>query len=271
MKSIKYILLMTFLIGACKNNVELSYEQPDAKVLFLHHSTGMNVYMGKREFLSHISKRFEHYSVPAMLQEYNEKHSVKYSIKEQTFPAGDPYPWNNYPYDYYNIWVKNAGDKAYMDEPTLEMLTPEYDVIVFKHCFPVSNILENDSVPDINSEKKTIANYKLQYEALKQKLHEFPETKFIVWTGASLTKEATTEENALRASEFFNWVVNVWGVEDDNIYVWDLRKLQTDDNGLYLSDSKAKNAWDSHLNSDFSELVAREFVNKIISVIEIKK
>jgi hypothetical protein len=74
-------------------------------------------------------------------------------------------------------------------------------------------------------------------------------------------------ENAKRAQNFAKWVTNIWGAEEDNIYIWDFRKLQTD-GGLYLPVEKAKNEWDSHLNPDFGEVAAKDFTNKIISVIE---
>jgi hypothetical protein len=267
MKNILYLTLVLFIAASCKSNKELNYDNPDAKVLFLHHSTGMNVYKGKKELLSRISSRFEHYTVPALIAEYNEQNGTKYAITEKAFPAGDPYPWNNYPYDYYNIWVKNAGSEPFMEEPTLEILTPEYDVIIFKHCFPVSNILEDDTIADINSDKKTMANYKLQYNAIKEKLHEYPETKFIVWTGAALTEQSTTKENALRAESFFNWVVNDWGAEEDNIFIWDFRALQTG-GGLFLANDKAKNPWDSHLDPAFGEVAANELVQRVITVIQ---
>ncbi len=41
------------------------------------------------------------------------------SLEEVAFPKSKPYGWNNYPYDYYNIWVNNAGPKPFMKEPTL--------------------------------------------------------------------------------------------------------------------------------------------------------
>ena len=108
------------------------------------------------------------------------------------FPTtSEGYPWANYPYDYYNIWVKHAGDAPYQGEPTLEMLTKEYDVIVWKHCYPVGNILPDTGTPDVDSAEKRLENYKLQYAELKEKMRSFPDTKFIVWTGAALT-EATT-------------------------------------------------------------------------------
>lgn len=265
MKTIAYSIIFIFLLMGCSQSTEVKVENPDVNIVFLHHSTGMNVYKGKRDFLSGILPRFEKYTVPSLIEEYNTQNGAKIAIREQAFPKGSPYPWSNYPYDYYNIWVKNGGTEPFMEEPTLEMLTTDYDVIVFKHCFPVSNILPNDSVSDINSDKKTIGNYTLQYQALKEKLHSFGNTKFIIWTGAALTKASTTEESALRAREFFDWVVNEWDEPGDNIFVWDFRKLQVGE-GLYLPDEKAKNAWDSHLDPDFGELAAHEFTKYLIEV-----
>ncbi len=125
---------------------------------------------------------------------YNKENNKNYLIKEIAFPKAAPYGWHNYPYDYYNIWVKHAGNEPYMEEPTLEILTRQYQVISFKHCFPVSNIQPDKDSADINSDYKSLANYKLQYAALRDKLHEFPDTKFIVWTGAALAKGAVSEE-----------------------------------------------------------------------------
>ena len=140
-----------------------------AKILFLHHSTGECVWNG---------------GVKEWFTAYNKDNKTEYEIAEQNFPKDDPYGWNNYPYDYWNIWVKHAGSKEFKGEPTLEMLTPKYDVIVFKHCFPVSGIDEDIGKGDVASEDKRVENYKLQYDALKKKLHEFPKTKFIVWKPA---------------------------------------------------------------------------------------
>ena len=92
--------------------------------------------------------------------------------------------------------LRMEGPNPYMEEPTLEILTKEYDVIIFKHCFPGSRILEDTGNPDINSDEKRIENYKLQYNALKQKMHEFPNNKFIVWTPAVNTKNQMTEDEA---------------------------------------------------------------------------
>ena len=63
-----------------------------------------------------------------------------------------------------------------MEQATLEMLTPQYDVIVFKHCFPVSGIEagHRDARRHLAGARR-IENYKLQYAALKTKLRSFPD------------------------------------------------------------------------------------------------
>ncbi len=220
-----------------------------ASVLFLHHSTGECIWNG---------------GVEAWFDAYNKSHKTKYTITEQAFPKDAPYGWNNYPYDYWNIWVKHAGARAYKGEPTLEMLSRKYDVIVFKHCFPVSAIEEDTGHGDVASEDKRIENYKLQYEALKMKMREFPKTRFIVWTGPALVKSETDEDAAGRARAFFDWVRKEWDKPGDNIYLWDFRELETE-GGLYLNDSYAMG--DSHPNEGFSKKVAPHFCRRIVDVI----
>jgi hypothetical protein len=199
--------------------------------------------------------------------QYNETHGTKYYIKEITFPKAQPYGWNNYPFDYYNIWVKNAGDQPFKEEPTLEILTRDYDMIIFKHCFPVSNIHEDDEDPDINSQIKTLENYKLQYEALKEKMHEFPDTKFIVWTGAALTKTDTGDDEAKRAKSFFDWVRNEWDIPGDNIFLWDFYELETEGD-LFLKYEYARKKMDSHPNKKLRTKAAPLFAQRIVDVIE---
>ena len=223
----------------------------DAKIIFLHHSTGEVIWEG---------------GVPEWFNDYNAKKGTDYQISEQSFPKEAPYGWGNYPYDYWNIWVNHAGETPYQQEPTLEMLAEDYDVIAFKHCFPVSDIEEGYEA-DVSSPDKTFSNYKLQYEALKQKMREFPDTKFVVWTGAAQVKNATEPAFAQRAEEFFDWVINDWDETGDNIYIWDFRSLETE-GGMYLQNKYAADPYDSHPNEAFAELVAPLFGQRLVSVIE---
>ncbi len=261
-----YIFIATILFfNSCNSSDrDLIYDNPDLRIIFLHHSTGNLVWDGD---LHNNKVKSSMSQVPRMLKEYNQYKGLKISIEERIFPKGKPYPWKNYPYDYYNIWVKNGGSEPFMEEPTLEMLTKDYNIIIFKHCFPVSGILEDDVQADINSEKKTLANYKLQYNALKEKLHQFPGVKFLVWTGAALVESQTTKEQALRAHELTEWVKSEWDEKDDNIEIFDFRNIETE-GGLYLKPEYATNSSDSHPNSLLCEKAARLFVARIIALIE---
>jgi hypothetical protein len=239
-------------------------------IAFLHHSTGGVIWEGD---LSQVDNGIKadfpgiKAQVPLLFAWYNRERSKNYVVKDIVFPQAEPYGWNNYPYDYYNIWVKNAGDKAFMKEPTLEMLTGKYQVIIFKHCFPSSNILEDNGTADINSDSKTLGNYKLQYLALRDKIHEFPGTRFILFTGAVQVQSLLSEEEAMRAREFHDWVVSEWDQPDDNIFLWDLYQLQTE-GGLFFRNEYAAAADDSHPNREFAGRAAGLLFNRITDVIE---
>jgi len=267
------VFLLIIPLVSCKKKEA----EPDLSIIFLHHSTGSIIWRGEsRSFANKVAGRISDKLVkkmnskgvlPSLFEAYNAENQVNYEIEEMAFPKQKPYGWNNFPYDYYNIWVKNEGETAYMEEPTLEMLSSEYQLIIFKHCFPVSNIEEDQATPDINSKTKTLANYKLQYAAIKEKLHEFPSTKFILFTGAVQVKANNTEEKAKRAKEFFEWVRQEWDEPGDNIYLWDLSSLQTE-GGLYFKDEYALSPENSHPNGEFAGMAVELLFNRIIDVAE---
>lgn len=266
-------ILIILPFSSCKKKQDIS----DMNIIYLHHSTGGLIWQGGQ--LSLFTRAFRKLSpdlanlisreskIPGLMTRYNKENNKNYRIKEMVFPKASPYGWHNYPYDYYKIWVKNAGPEPYMEEPTLEMLTKQYQVVIFKHCFPVSNIQPDKEVADIDSDYKSLANYKLQYNSLRDKLYEFPETKFIIFTGAAQVKSSISEDEARRAKEFFNWVINEWDRPDDNIYLWDLYALETE-GGLYLKDEYAASPGNSHPNNEFSSKAAGLIFNRIIDVIE---
>jgi hypothetical protein len=225
-------------------------ESGGTNIIFLHHSTGGVIWNG---------------GVSSWIDNYNAENGTSYEITEFAYPDGVNYPWNNYPYDYWYLWVDNAGYQQVEGHDTLELITRTYDVIIFKHCFPVSNIQADTGSPSISSDVKSIENYQLQYNAIKAKLKEFPGKRFIVWTGAARIQSETTPEEAARAESFFNWVKNTWDEEGDNIYVWDFWALETE-GGLYLRPEYATS--DSHPNSTFAQSVAPCFGQRIVDVIE---
>lgn len=259
---------MAFLSPGCKNQGISPAVSDTCKIIFLHHSTGNIIWKGRQTIMT----KFKHLfgfedAVPQWFHEYNKAHNTLYQISAQNFPKASPYGWNNYPYDYYNIWVKHAGNKDFKNEPTLETLASKYNLIIFKHCFPVGNIATGPDTADIESPIKTLANYKAQYLALREKMLEFPETKFLLWTPPALVEAQTTSDEARRTSEFTNWIINEWDLENDNIYLWDFYTLETE-GGLYLKPAYAAGINDSHPGSAFAETASALFCKRIVDIIE---
>lgn len=264
------ISLIALALLSCDSKTDITQQ----RIVFLHHSTGSNVWYGNATIftksLMRIAPRFasviSHKAyLPLLVEKYNRIYGTTLQITQMIFPKASTYGWNNYPYDYYNIFVKNGASERYLDEPTLEVLTDEYNIIMLKHCFPVCNIqAEADSI-NVNSDVKTLKNYKLQYEALKEKFLQFPNTKFIVWTGAAQVRSTLTKEEAERCKEFFSWVTEEWDNDGDNIYIWDFYQIETEGE-LYLKDEFATSATDSHPNKVFSAKAVSLLFNRILDI-----
>jgi hypothetical protein len=230
------------------------------RIAYLHHSTGGNIWGG---------------GVPTFFTSYNTAHGTHYQITAITYPdTGGGYPWANYPYDYWNLWVNHTGTSQDHGELNLDQIAANYDVIVFKHCFPVSNIDVDDVTSVVSSSHQTIANYKLQYEALKIRMKQFPTKKFILWTGAALNKgsfsgtDAEKLVQAQRAQTFFNWVKNTWDEPNDNIFIWDFYAMETAGSEPYMNDANVDMSSPAHPNATFSGTVAPYISQRIVDVIE---
>ncbi len=253
-------LIVSMLLLNLGCNTKTESMNKNERAIFLHHSTGNNVWKGNPNKFMY--KLFKTGDFEKAFAEINKKEGTKYSVTEMHYPIGH----DNMPFDYYNIWVKNAGSEDFENNATLETLSKNYGTIIWKHCFPVSSISESeDSTASVESNKKTLANYKLQYEALKKKMHEFKDTKFIVWTAATHVAANTNEEQAKRTQEFVKWVAETWNEKGDNIYLWDFYSLETE-GGLYLKDNYAYSTSDSHPNKEFSARVSKLFANRIYNV-----
>lgn len=225
----------------------------DARIAYLHHSTGGAIWDG---------------GVQGFIEDWNGSHGTRYVITGITYPlTTGGYPWANYPYDYWNLWVSFTGTSRDRGELNLDDLAASYDVIVLKHCFPVSAIAADTGTPSVSSSARTAENYRLQYAALKARLRRFPTKRFVVWTGAALTQASTTAAQAQRARDFFAWVKGTWDEPGDNIFVWDFFEIETA-GGLYLLDTWAASPSDSHPNATLAALAAPLIGRRIVDVIE---
>lgn len=224
----------------------------DESAVFLHHSTGGIIYNDG--------------NVEDWYANYNSVNSTSYTISDRAYPTGS-YPWDNYPYDYWNLWVNGA---CRADEPSrhcLDQLTADYDIVIFKNCYPVSAVLEDTGSPDISSSRKSLENYKLQYAAVRDKLTQYPDTLFIFWTGVPLRDTSTYPAQADRARQFANWVKNdmLTGGNYPNIRILDYFDLTANSNNVLRAEYMTNISGDSHPNTQAAEDVGPVFAQFVIS------
>lgn len=243
-------------------------EAGNQRIILLRHSTGGNL--------------FEEGGVARWFRNYNSENGTAYDISMRAYPDS-PYSWKNYPYDYWNLWVNKKGP-ANPNNPsidTLENLAQDYDMVIFKHCFPGSDIEADSGTPSVSSSKKTLANYKLQYRALRQKFDTMPDTIFMVWTLAPRHRLNTTTAQAARAKQFVEWVRTSWLTEDGkahpNIFIFDFwshmaetnqRASNGKPNTLRYEFERGHRDLDSHPNSRANRTVGPIFAQRVVDVIK---
>ena len=232
------------------------------KIIFLHHSTGGNVYNEGNV------KQWLHTYAPSL------------EITERAYP-NTPYPWNNYPYDYWNLWINGACQPGNSNVECLNNLADEYDVVIFKHCFPGADILSDTGTPDVSSSRKSLENYKAQYRALRDELDKYPETTFIIWTLAPRHRLATNAERANRAWQFVQWVKNDFLTEDGrehpNIFIFDFFGIVAEKRNdppqgqqycLRYDYERSHTGSDSHPNKLANETAGPLFARCIVDAVE---
>ena len=242
-------------------------EGGDQRIVLLRHSTGGNV--------------FDEGGVAKWFRNFNAENGTSYDISMRAYPDS-PYSWKNYPYDYWNLWVnsKSPANPNSSGVDTLENLAREYDMIIFKHCFPGSDIESDSGSSSVSSSRKTLGNYKLQYRALRDKFDSMPETIFMVWTLAPRHRMNTSKSQAARAKQFVDWVRDSWLTEDGkahpNIFVFDFwsnvaetrqRPAKGETNTLRYEYERSHRDSDSHPNSTANRTVGPIFAQQVVDAI----
>jgi hypothetical protein len=228
----------------------------DSSVVLLHHSTGGIVYDN---------------GVASALSDRNTEDGTTYTIASVEYPS-EAVPWANYPHEWWYYWVDSPGAGG---QTTLATLCATYDVIVFKCCYPVSEVVAN-STPDITSEVRSDENYRLQMAAVFAECAAHPNNRFVFWTGALHSQSQTTEAQATRALAWFNYLRTL--SLPSNVYLWDFAWLESHTEaersdpslaqGLYALDANTVSETDSHPTAAFGASVAPLFVDRVISVLE---
>lgn len=236
------------------------------RIIFLHHSTGGGVYTEG--------------SVANWFQTYNQDNDTNLQITSRQYPTS-PYPWENYPYDYWNLWINGACNSNDPDIECLNTLTQDFEVVVFKHCFPGAGILGDSGTPSVSSPIKRLENYRLQYRALRDLMDEYPNTIFIVWTLAPLHRLATDAQEAARAREFVDWVKGDFLAENGshpNIFIFDFWGIVAENdpnpangqvNCLRYEYEGSHTDSDSHPNESANVVAGPAFAERIVEAIQI--
>ncbi len=216
------------------------------RIHFLHHSTGGNLIKGAG-------------GIEKMFEAYNQINGTDYRFTHEWSAPNN----ENYPYDYHTDTFSHKRIREYAEN---------YHLVIWKHCYPGSDIQADLGTPDINSSRKSIENYKLQYRSLRIRFDMYPDTKFLGWTLPPLHRKATTLEKARRASDFTDWVRDEFMSEDGahiNQSFFDARlHLSENDEYLQYDYERDHNSWDSHPNDLANDTVNPHFFQSIIKFVE---
>ena len=109
----------------------------------------------------------------------------------------------------------------------------------------------------------------LRYNAIKNKLHEYPNNRFLVWTIPAVLEVNSTPEAGALATAFADWVMTSWDESGDNIFVWDFRTLETNGGDFAPPENvRLYGDTDDHPNEEFAAETSPKLAKRIIDVLE---
>lgn len=136
----------------------------------------------------------------------------------------------------------------------------QHQVIVFKSCFPNSNMESDDR----------LAQYQAYYRQIRDVAAAYPDHLFILLTSPPLEPGSTTPENAARARALATWLQSPEFLSGyTNFYVFDFfgRLAENDptaaDYNMLRAAYRPETAGDSHPNQQANEIIAPELAQFI--------
>lgn len=152
----------------------------------------------------------------------------------------------------------------------------ENEIILFKSCFPNSNLLgtSSDPIPNINNNPlkgeiaesgyHTISNAKGIYIDLLEYFKTQNDKLFVIITAPPLGRNNTSLQAADNARAFNNWLVNDWLDDYDqiNVVVFDLYNILTNDGESNYSEFSTDTS-DDHPNTNGNVKATEEFIEFI--------
>lgn len=171
----------------------------------------------------------------------------------------------------FNHWVPKFSenfDAISKFDATKENNLGDYDneIIMFKSCYPNSDIISTGAeIGNPVSPEKTISNYQSVMDSLKAMFSSRPDQKFIFVTTPPICRSNTNAENAARARDFNNWILNDFQKSYkettglDNFYVFDLYGLLAGTDNM-LKPEYTRREGDSHPNEHANRVATKAFV-----------
>jgi hypothetical protein len=139
----------------------------------------------------------------------------------------------------------------------------QHEVIVFKSCFPVSNITTDEQ----------LRAYKSYYLGMRDVMDQHPDKLFVVMTPPPLNPAATDAEAANRARAFADWLQSDEYLSGHaNVVTFDFFDSLAEEDPTLPDHNMLRQAYrdgtDSHPNQRANEVVGPLFVDFIVDAIE---
>ncbi len=239
------LIILTFvLVFSSGSTLE---GQQSKRIIFMHHSTGQGlVTVGKlRERLTALGYEFwsHGYNAGGLTDGSGTPLGLNWNVPDDNT---DPDGWAA-------IFQQPITSPA---ENTFSHML-EFDVIMFKSCFPVSNIQSDAQLDD----------YRAFYLIIRDIADRHPDKLFIPLTQPPLIPGATTPEAAARARRWATYMTsNEYLLSHPNIVVFDLFSHLADENG-FLRAAYRIDEQDSHPNALANRVVGAdlaEFIDQSI-------
>jgi hypothetical protein len=241
------LLAVCLVIGGAAATLSAQEEAP-ISVIFMHHSTGEGVIYagGVVPMMTELGYAFQHhgYNGDGLSDAAGNYTGVNWNVPgDNTDPDG----WQAI----FNQPVTDPPSNTFS-----HML--QYDVIIFKSCFPASHI---DSPGMFDA-------YMAYYASIRDVMDQHPDKLFIPWTTPPLVPNSTDAASAQRAQEWAAYLTSDEYLDGHpNIYPFDINSLWADADG-YLRAEFRVDEWDSHPNDIGNQVVAPIFVDFIDGAVQ---
>lgn len=245
MKKQWFLLLCMLLVAT--SGVTVAQDDGPVQIIFMHHSTGAGVMNDGdvRPALTNLGYEFwDHdYNEWGLSGPSGDSVGVNWDV------PGD----NTDPDGWYDIFSQPITD------PPINTLSQmlEFDIIIFKSCFPASAIYDEDM----------FQAYQHYYLGIRDVIDYYPDKLFIPWTTPPLVPNETNADQAARARRWAEYLTSDEYLGGrHNIAVFDFFTLMADEEGFLRADYRT-DEWDSHPNWTGNQVAGpalTEFVHQAI-------